>query len=208
MGRKAMSVQELLSTRYRELEFEGDWLDTIGRPELTGSWFIWGNSGNGKTRLALQLAKYMTNFGKVAYDSLEEGGCKSMADAIREVGIESSNRFQLLDMEQIEDLDARLEKRKSPDIIFIDSIQYARINGKKITTYEFKQLVEKHRHKLFIVISHASGKKPKGNVADDIHYHSSVKLWVEGFKAFPKSRYKGTEPFTIWPEGALEVWGN
>lgn len=208
MSRKAISVQELLDTKYKEMDFEGEWLATIGKPEMTGTWFIWGNSGNGKTRFALQLAKYLTQFGKVAYDSLEEGGCKAMADAIREVGIESSSRFQLLDMEQVEDLEVRLEKRKSADIILIDSIQYARIAGKKITTYEFKTLTERFKNKLFIVISHATGKKPKGNVADDIHYHASVKLWVEGYKAFPKSRYRGTEPFVIWPEGAAVIWGN
>lgn len=43
--------------------------------------------------------------------------------------------------------------------------------------------------KLFIFISHADGKNPKGGVADSIRYDCSCKIYVEGFRAVAASRY-------------------
>src|SRR5690554_2791832 len=94
---RAVSVYELLNKKHNTLEFEGKWLDSFGEPELTGTWLIWGNSGSGKTRFALQLAKYLTQFGTVAYDSLEEGASKSLKQAIEETNmIEAKRRFMVL----------------------------------------------------------------------------------------------------------------
>ena len=39
---------------------------------------VWGKSGNGKTSFVLQLCKELTRYGKVAYDSLEEGSSLTM----------------------------------------------------------------------------------------------------------------------------------
>ena len=52
---RAASVEQVLKTKFQLLPFEGDWLESLGCPELTGTWIIWGSSGNGKTRFALQL---------------------------------------------------------------------------------------------------------------------------------------------------------
>jgi len=202
--KRAKSVSELLNTRFKVLDFEGEWLDLIGLPELSGSWIIWGNSANGKTRFALQLCKYLTNFGKVAYNSLEEGVSLSMRKAFVEVGMEEvSNKLVLLDQETIEDLRKRLTRRKSPDIIAIDSLQYTGMTYKS-----YKSLREDFPKKLFVFISHADGREPSGRVAKSIRYDAFVKIRVEGYKAFPASRYGGGKPYIIWHQGAENYWGN
>ena len=39
-------------------------------------------------------------------------------------------------------------------------------------------------------------------------YDATLKIWVEGFKAFSKGRFIGqTGEFTIWDEGAARYWG-
>ena len=81
---RAVSVSQLMATNHNPMEFEGDWFNLIGKAQKTGTWLIWGNSGNGKTRFALQLAKYLCQFGRVAYDSLEEGASLSMKKAFIE----------------------------------------------------------------------------------------------------------------------------
>ena len=208
MARRAITVQELLNRKYREAEFEGEWLDHVGRPELTGVWFIWGNSGNGKTRYALQLAEYLSQFvHRIGYNALEERGRKSIRDAIVDSGLAGNKRFQVYEGETLEELDERLSKKKSADVVFIDSIQYFKCNNKRVSSLAFKELTTKHSNKLFVVISHAKGKIPKGNTADDIYYDADLKVWIEGFKATPKSRFGGKKPYIIWEEGALEVWG-
>jgi len=197
-GSRAVSMHQLFHTNLRNLDFEGEWLEAIGRPEVTGTWLIWGNSGNGKTRFALQLAKYLTTFGRrVAYDSLEEGVSLSLRNACADCNMqEVARRFLLLDMEPVGELIARLEKPKSQDIVIIDSIQYT-----GLTYTEYKRLRDRFRTKLFILVSHAEGSHPSGRVARSIRFDANVKIWVEGYQAYPMSRYGGGKPYTIWEEG-------
>lgn len=202
--RRAVSVTELLNKKHNTLPFTGRWLNSFGEPELTGTWLIWGGSGSGKTRFALQLAKYLAQFTRVAYDSLEEGASASLKQAIKDTGMmEVKRRFIVLDKEPIPELINRLSQHKSPQVVFIDSVQYSGLN---YTTY--RNLIEQFRNKLFVLISHADGKHPAGRVAKSIRYDAMVKLFVEGYRVpAPASRFGGGDPFTIWPEGATEYWG-
>ena len=54
---RAYSVTEAMSMKKKTFDFEGDFYDAFGNPETTGVWFIWGNSGNGKSSFVMQLAK-------------------------------------------------------------------------------------------------------------------------------------------------------
>lgn len=192
--KRALTVNDIRNFKPVELKFEGEWKQVIGTPELTGTWIIWGNSINGKTRFALQLAKYLTNFKRTAYNSLEEGLSKSMKTAILETGLDKN--FLLLDKEPIDELKIRLRKRKSPDIIIIDSLQYSGLNYS-----EYKKLIAEFRHKLFIFVSHAEGNEPKGNVAKSIRYDAFVKIPVIGYAAYPQSRFGGGEKYVVWQKG-------
>ena len=125
-----------------------------------------------------------------------------MREAVLSIGMADVQRnFLLLDKETITELGNRLAARKSPQVVIIDSLQYT-----GLTYTEYKLLRDKFRHKLFIFISHAEGKLPKGNVAKSVRYDANVKILVEGYKAFCESRYGGGEPFTIWAKGAQEYW--
>ena len=62
-------------------KFGGEWAEAFGEPERNGVWFIWGRSGSGKTTFVLQLCKELARFGRVAYDSLEEGTSLTMKNA-------------------------------------------------------------------------------------------------------------------------------
>ena len=198
--KKTISVDELLRKRFNTLPFEGAWADAYGTPEAAGTWIFWGNSGNGKTRHALQLAKYLTRWERVLYNTLEEGAKLSFQMAIKESRMGSlSGKFQMLDMEPMTDLMDRLTRKRSANVVIIDSLQYSGLN--KAT---YRELKESFRKKLFIFISHAQGRAPKGQLADDIRYDADVKTRIEGYRAYPMSRYGGGQPFTIWHQGAEE----
>src|ERR1035437_775493 len=95
---RARTYSDLMRQSTEGFDFKGDWLKSFGRPELTGSWLIWGNPGNGKTRFALQLCKYLASFCRVAYNSLEESDSMSIRNAIKEVGMSDVRcNFILLD---------------------------------------------------------------------------------------------------------------
>ena len=208
---RAISNINVLAARFETVEFAGEWLASFGRPELRGTWIIWGGSGSGKTTFTLMLCKYLANFGRVAYNSLEQGLSLSLQKAWERVGMgEAGNSVILLNKEELPELRARLSKRKSPEIIIIDSVQY--LDG--FNWASFKKLKREYPDKLFIFISQAdrAGKDPDGKLAGKIRYDAEIKIKVEGFKAFVTTRYEDAErgeggaDFIIWEHGAAEYW--
>lgn len=202
--RRAVSVSQLLGMKFRTMEFDGAFYDLIGNPELSGCWIVWGNSGNGKTNFALQLAKYLTRYGRVAYSTMEEGARLSMQRAVRMNDLsDCSRKVIFLNREPIEDLLERLKMRKSPDVIIIDSFQYS-----GLTRNSYIDLKSQFPNKLFVFLSHAEGKNPLGRSATFVRYDADVKIRVEGYRAFATSRYGGNNaPYVIWDEGSYNYWG-
>lgn len=198
--KRALTITDIRNYKTKTYLLDGGLDLALGEVELTGSWIVWGGSANGKTRFALQLAKALAKHVRVAYDSLEEGLSLSMQHAIEDVGFADVKRnFVLLDGESIDDLKERLRKQRSPKVVIIDSLQYT-----GLTYTEYKALRDEFRSKLFIFISHADGSNPKGAVANSVKYDAFVKVYVEGYRAYPQSRYGGNVPYTVWPEGAAK----
>lgn len=190
------------------MEFEGEWKAAFGKPDVATSILIWGGSSSGKTSLALQLAKYLTRFGRVAYDSLEEGVSFTIQNAMRAHKMsEVGGRFILLDREPWGDLLERMKKHKSPKYLFIDSIQYA-----SITVAQYKEMKEllQEKKKGLIIISHAKGNEPKGALAEFIRYDVDIKCPVKGYRAYPEGRLYQSEGsyFDVWPEKSAIAHGD
>lgn len=208
--KRAISNKNVLAAKFEVVDFEGEWLRSFGRPELRGAWLIYGGSGSGKTTFTLMLCKYLANFSRVAYNSLEQGLSLSMQTAWERVGMaEAGARVMLLDKESEADLRARLRKKHSPDVIVIDSVHYWL--GFRLRDYI--ALRDTFPTKLFIFIAHEANGKPDGKVAEKIRYDADVKIHVEGYKAFITTRYElrergeGGEDFVVYEQGARDYWG-
>ena len=200
---RAYSIPNVLNTKFKTLEFTGEWLDAVGKPQPTGSWFIYGAPKNGKTSLAMMLAKYLTRFSRVAYNSVEEGLSLTIQMAIERAGVaEVGGRMVLLEKEGIDELVARLKKHKSPDVVVVDSVQFM-----DLTFEDYKRLKHTFPTKLFIYISHVKGRNPDGSTARRIWRDANVYFRVEGFRAFPVSRYGGGTPIDINAALASQYWG-
>lgn len=200
---RAYSVQNVLDAKFETLSFDGEWKEAVGCPELTGSWIIYGPPKNGKTSFAMMLAKYMTNFGRVFYNSIEEGLSQSIQLAYQRVGMQEVSGKIILEKESIESMIERLKKGKSPRIIFFDSIQFAELKFS-----EYKKMKNMFPGKLFVYISHIEGKQPEGVTARRIWRDANVSIRVEGFRAFPVGRYGGGQYINISEEKAVEYWVN
>ena len=203
--RRAVSIAEIMSKKFKDIPFTGDWKNLLGEPEMSGMWIIWGQSFNGKTSFCLQLAKELTKYGKVLYNSMEEGVRKSMQEAIaRNHMLDVKDKFHLIN-EPIDSLKLRLNRKKQAEIIFIDSLQYSDLNK-----VEYKKLKAAFPNKLFVLVSHAEGKQPKGRFADFVRYDCDIKIRVEGYKAFCMSRLSNNtnSEYVIWHMGANAYWGN
>lgn len=201
---RSISIDKLLKTKFKTMDFEDKWFDSFGKPEANGAWLVWGQSYNGKTRFCLQLAKYMTRFGIVLYNTLEEGARLSMQEAIEDMGMKLvARKFQLKNRMPLSELKVELKKRKSASIIFIDSFQYLGLSKK-----EYIRLKEEFPNKLFVFVSHAEGKMPEGKVAKFVKYDVDCKIHIEGYRASVQSRYKKSgKPLIISQELYDEYWG-
>lgn len=201
--KRAYTPRDILSMKIPCYEFTGQWKAAIGNPAKSGTWIVWGASGNGKSSFVMQLAKYLCGFGKVIYDSLEEGTGLSFQKSLRRHGMdEVRKRLIILDREPMDLLSERLERKKSAQIVIIDSFQYSGLN---YDTY--RRMKERHPKKLLIFISHAEGLHPAGRSAKKVEYDADVKIMVSCFKAACKSRFMEHpgEPITVWDEGAARA---
>lgn len=201
MGR-AYSPTEILAKKYKMLEWSDEWAEAFDKPETSGVWFIWGNSGNGKSSFVMQLARELAELGHVFLNELEEGTKLTMQNNLKRNDISSVKRKVKIGNEDMTEMSERLSKRKSPQFIIINSFQYT-----GLTWITYLKLKKMHEDKLLIFVSHAEGKHPEGRTAKKIKFDADLKIWIEGFKAISNGRYNPGGEYIIWKEGAEKYHG-
>ncbi len=201
---RTLSAKQVLTIKFDTIRLGGGWNECVGEIETTGIWFIWGNSGNGKTSAVVSLCKELSAFGKVLYNSREEGVSLTMQNTLRRYGMgELGSRFQLANM-SLQELDEKISQQRSPKFVVLDSFQFMGLTYK-----DFRAFCEKHKNKMLIFVSRTRGRQPEGRAAISAMYDASCKIWVEGYKAFSKGRFVGTTgEMTIWDEGAKKYWSD
>lgn len=201
---RTLSAKQVLTIKFDTVRLGGGWNECVGEIETTGIWFIWGNSGNGKTSAVVSLCKELSAFGKVLYNSREEGVSLTMQNTLRRYGMgELGSRFQLANM-SLSELDEKISQQRSPKFVVLDSFQFMGLTYK-----DFRTFCEKHKNKMLIFVSRTRGRQPEGRAAISAMYDASCKIWVEGYKAFSKGRFVGTTgEMTIWDEGAKKYWSD
>ena len=201
---RTLSAKQVLTIKFDTIRLGGGWDGCVGEIETTGIWFIWGNSGNGKTSAVVSLCKELSAFGKVLYNSREEGVSLTMQNTLRRYGMgELGSRFQLANM-SLQELDEKISQQRSPKFVVLDSFQFMGLTYK-----DFRAFCEKHKNKMLIFVSRTRGRQPEGRAAISAMYDASCKIWVEGYKAFSKGRFVGTTgEMTIWDEGAKKYWSD
>ncbi|WP_394749514.1 ATP-binding protein [Spongiimicrobium salis] len=204
--RAAISPRKMKAKKIERIPLTGEFKKLLGSPEPRGSWFLYGDSGDGKSTFLMQLAKELSKWYKVDYNSMEEKDRGSMTDLLDEYRMYECRKgsFMLLPRYKREDLYERLHRPRSAKVIIIDSLQYFDLNRS-----QYEQLEEDFPDKLFIWNSHADGKRPKGAVADFIRYNSDIKMFAKGFKVTSKSRMsrgRVTDDYIVWEEGARRYW--
>ena len=201
---RTLSAKQVLTIKFDTIRLGGGWDECVGEIETTGIWFIWGNSGKGKTSAVVSLCKELSAFGKVLYNSREEGVSLTMQNTLRRYGMgELGSRFQLANM-SLQELDEKISQQRSPKFVVLDSFQFMGLTYK-----DFRAFCEKHKNKMLIFVSRTRGRQPEGRAAISAMYDASCKIWVEGYKAFSKGRFVGTTgEMTIWDEGAKKYWSD
>lgn len=202
---KVLTLTQLLKKKYKYLEgLPENIVESFGKLTYGFPMIIWGESGNGKSNLVMQLLSVLMQYGNVLMLALEEGHkASTQKNVSRHLSEAHAGKIKFADHEMtFGELQKLLRKKKSPKIIVVDSIQYW-----DITYDDYKSLKEEFRNKIFIFTSHANGKIPDGKTANKVRYDSDIKVRVEGYIAFVASRFGGNKPYVIWEEGAKVKWG-
>jgi len=209
---KVLGTDQFSKKKFKLLEFEHkEFKGILGDIPKNFIMVIFGDSGNGKTEFCIQLAKFLTSFGKVAWLSYEQGHGYDLQKATTRNNMnEVSGKFYIIDPSEnlpagvtfFQDLDKYLNRRNSPDFIFIDSIDYT-----QFTWEDYVYLKNKYgKRKTFIFISHADGNKPKKSISKNIHYDGHIGIYVHKFIAYPsKNRFGGIEDYVIYDKRAREL---
>lgn len=183
-----------MNAKFKTADFDGPWLASFGRPVLKGIWMVWGVSGVGKTNFLLQLAKYLSQFvpNKVIYDSLEEGLSLTIQEAWQRNDLQAAGtKVGLYNAVELDELNIKLSRKKSPDVIIIDSIQKLKY---KLRYTDIDNMRKRHPNKLFIIISQVGERgEPKGEVAKAVRHDADIKMVLEGGKAHIVTRYADSQ---------------
>lgn len=201
MGR-TLSVHTLLEKEYPTYFFSEEWKQTLGNPEKNFKMLIWGASGSGKTSFSIKLCKYLAmNFGKVYYNSKEQGEGKSLQDVGKFYDLQDcpAGSFMIGDRDTFPEMVEKLKKNRAKFVV-IDSAQY--IN---LTTEQYKLLIAKFPAKAFIIISwEGAGGAPKGEHVKAIRYMVDIKIYVSNGVAKADSRFGPTQPHTIFKKQSTQ----
>ena len=200
---RAYSPKQVVNKKRVIYEFADKYKESFGCPEKCAKWIVWGQSFSGKSSFMFQLCNYLTDFGKIDYNSIEEGNTQTVADKIMKHGLlDKDGKFRILDRVPVDDLMIRLKRKKSADFAVIDSIQHSRMSKEF-----YLRMADTMKNKSLLFVSHAKGLNPAGDLAMHIRYDVDIKIHVVGFVAHVDSRYGGCKPFIIWEDGAKKYWG-
>jgi GTPase SAR1 family protein len=190
--------------KIEKFPFAGEWFEAFGAPQSTGIWYVYGESGSGKTTFILNLVKCLSQYcNSVLFESHEEGESSvALQDGICRLGLLDVKNIFVVD-ESREEMIERMNMRKSSSVVLIDSLEHSEFKEIK-QVIELKKLFPK---KLFIFTGQASGDKPRSTLGESVLFLANQKIKVEGYRAICRGRSMGTKGyFTIWEEGANKYW--
>lgn len=209
---KKIGLRQLSQKSYTSVpNLPDEFIRSFGDIEDAFDCIIWGDSGNGKTNFTVQVIKdlILATGQKCMYVSYEEGHTKTLQKTMieRHNMLEAvGNKLEILDQATYPELVRLLSRNKSPKIWVIDSIQASGLTQEQCADLK-QRFVMSRKKKILIYISWADGKNPKGSVASAVKYYAHIKIRVEGFIAFFRSRFGGNRNYVIWEEGAKRIWG-
>ncbi len=180
---KIISIKSLMEQKFDELPFTDRWQTFLGRPSLNFNAIVHGMAGNGKSTLALQLAGYLSGFGKVIYVSGEEGFNKTFADKLK-ITCSKNTEFGVADLRSYEEILAHV-KQGIYNFIFLDSL-----DTMKIGVAQMRHLRGLHNETAFITISQNT-KAGLFRGSYELIHDSDICIRVEdGVAVTEKNRFK------------------
>ena len=209
---KGLALQQLANKQFSSIEsLTPDFISYYGEIDEALDIIFFGDSSNGKTYAVAALVENLVAIFKCKcnYISYEEGHGKTMQNLLIDqykLLEKHGNCLTLYEDFTYEQLDYYIQRKQSAKIWVFDSLQASNLTFEQMELLKHKYVMGKAK-KIFIYISWAEGKLPQGAVARSVRYMANIKIRVEGFIAFIRSRYPNNKRnYVIWEEGAKLYW--
>ncbi|HEY1047793.1 MAG TPA: hypothetical protein VGF79_15240 [Bacteroidia bacterium] len=192
---KEFTGDELIEKKFDSLEFEGKFLELIGKPSKLFSAIIWGLPKGGKSNFSIRFADYLQEyFGDVVYIAAEEGESVTLQEKIKSIGGSKVTFAENKDRQSIWEY----LQSKSCEFVFIDSINNAGIDN------EFLELIKQENpSKSFISIVQATkGGNFKGDQA--LTHNCDFIIKVIAGVAYHSGRFNTTTEISIFDQPLYE----
>lgn len=185
-------VNDIGRWKFDEPIIPEDWANHLGELPIPFKMYIDGEGGHGKTEYVMLLSKMSAeHIGKTLLNNVEQGKHKSIQMSWKRNRFKEEvkpGKWMYSSDNDFEQFKARLKKRNSGRVIIIDSISFWPLTVKQV-----QELFQEFPHKSFALIAYAADSTK--NKA--IKHLCDIKVRVENFKAYPRSRFEGNKPFTI-----------
>lgn len=192
-----LTSEQLMNMEFEYLEMDGEWADFMQEPAKNMKIAIWGKPKNGKTSGAAKLANYLTKFGNVLYNFVDQGFNKSTQDIWKNSGNSENPKAFPGNARTLDELESLIASGDY-QFVFIDMINDY-IDKEKTKPQEFKErFIEKYPSVSFILIMEVT---KSGNFRGDQKWTHIVDAicTVEDFLMENRGRY-GVGHHVIWEE--------
>ncbi|OSZ81930.1 hypothetical protein CAP35_01270 [Chitinophagaceae bacterium IBVUCB1] len=181
---RIISAKELVSKQFRTIGLKGKYRQLLGDPEPGFSAMIYGKPKQGKSTVAIDLAKELTKHGKVLYCAFEEGHGLTLKDKV------VRNHADVPGLDFADKLPPHI---KSYQYVFIDSVSDAGLDEQA-----FKQLIKSSKPSSVIGIFHAT-KDGKFRGGQTYAHDVDVLIRVEDGVAYAQGRFAPPGEMNIAP---------
>jgi hypothetical protein len=188
-----MSSSELLRYDYQKYPFGDKWGDFVGEPSINFHAMIYGRPKQGKSILAVQWAKYLSeNFGRVLYVASEEGFSVTLQKKVMEFAMDNDN----LDFANFRDFNQikNAVNQGSYRFVFIDSVNYIRI-----TPEDVEDIKAENPQTAFITIQQAT-KSGNFRGSQEFAHNCDMVIRVEGGIAAHQGRFQEPTEMAVFEQ--------
>lgn len=178
----SINLSELQNMKFDTLAFSQNYFDLIGLPESNFYAVIYGDAGQGKSTWTIKFAEYLANnFGKVLYNSSEEGLSKSLQNKAKEI---NSEYLHFSNCKDYNSLSSQIKKQHYRFII-IDSINDMKLSPENL------QGLRKEFFKCGFVGILQSTKDGKFKGSNEFAHDADIKIRLTNFiPMVEKTRFK------------------